>query len=114
MVQYITYKEKQYPVRLSYRVFKGLKKDLGKVNLKDLESLDPDLLEAMMWHGLVVGHRFTGETLELKRQDMEDVLDECMFEFIELVPIFFPKKEEGKLVPNLNTPLPGGEKEERS
>lgn len=107
-VEYITFKDKQYPVRLSYRTFKGLKKDLGKMDIKGLEEFDTELMEAMLWHGLVTGHRVMEQELSLSRGDMEDVLDECMTEFLELVPLFFPKKE-GKPNPDLSPQLPEGE-----
>lgn len=101
-VQYITFRDVKYPVRLSYRVFKGLKQDLGKFDIRSLESLDPDIMEGMLWHGLVNGHRVTGQEMKFKRIDMEEVLDECMMEFLNIVPLFFPKKEEGKQNPDLS------------
>lgn len=111
-VEYITFKNKKYPVRLSYRVFKGLKKDLGKVDIKGLETFDTELMEAMLWHGLVVGHRVMEQEMPFSRGDMEDILDDCMTEFLELVPLFFPKKE-GKLNPDLSQ-LEQGEQKEKS
>lgn len=100
-VQYINYKKQKLPVRLSYRVFKGLKVELGEVDLDKLNSLDPALLETMLWHGLVSGHKFEDKPLELKKEDMEDVLDHCMFEFIQLIPVFFPDAKMGNVLPDL-------------
>lgn len=96
MVKHITYKGKKYPVRLSYRVFKGLKQDNPKSNSKDIM----EDLEGMLWYGLVSGHKAEDKEIELKREDMEDVLDECMFEFQQLIPLFFPKAKTGNAVPD--------------
>ena len=101
-VEYINYKEQKYPVRLSYRVFKGLKSDIGNdVDLTKMGQLDPQLLETMLWYGLVSGHKFAGKELSFKKEDMEDVLDECMFEFLKLIPVFFPKAKVGNALPEL-------------
>lgn len=105
MVQYIIYKGKKYPVRLSYRVFKGLKTDIGdSVDLSKLGEMDPVLLETMLWHGLISGHKYEEKELVFKRDEMEDILDECMFEFIQLIPLFFPKAKLGKVLPELENP----------
>lgn len=98
MVHHITYKEEKLPIRLSYRVFKGLKTDLGKENLENItggEGLDPELMETMLWHGLISGHKHEDKEMKFKKEDMEDVLDECMFEFLKLIPLFFPKAKLG-------------------
>lgn len=100
-VEYITYKQKKYPVRLAYKVFKGMKADLGEIGFEKLGTLDPDVMETMLWHGLVSGHKYTEQPLELKKEQMEDVLDECMFEFFQLIPIFFPKAKTGNVLPGL-------------
>lgn len=99
-VEYLTYKKKQYPVRLSYRVFKGMKSELaGKV--VDFENLNPELLEAMLWYGLVSGHQAEEKKMDLTKEVMEDVLDECFREFMEMIPRFFPNAKMGNVVPNL-------------
>lgn len=101
MIEYIYYKEEKYPVRLSYRVFQGLKKDIGEVDLKKLKSLDAEVLETMLWHGLISGCKREGKELLLKKEDMEDVLDDCFFDFIKMIPKFFPNTKLGNDVPDL-------------
>jgi hypothetical protein len=101
MIEYITYKKEKYPVRLSYRVFKGMKKDIGEVDFNKLKSLDSEVVETMLWHGLQSGAKHDGIELPFKKEDMEDVLDDCFFEFIKLIPKFFPKAKVGNENPNL-------------
>lgn len=114
MVKHITFKGEKLPIRLSYLVFKGLRKDLGEVSLDKLESMDSDVMETMLWHGLRSGHKSEEKEIPFKREQMEDILDECMFEFIELIPLFFPNVKEGKLAPGLSSPPKEGAEEQQS
>lgn len=100
-IGYVTYKKQQFPVRLSYRVFKGMKTDLKGLATSKLESLDPEVLETMLWYGLVSGHKYVDQELKFKKEDMEDVLDSCFDEFIKLIPQFFPNAKLGKAFPDL-------------
>lgn len=103
MVEYITYKDKKYPVRLSYRVFKGMK-DQFKGAAPNLDSLDPEVLETMLWYGLQSGHKAIDTPMTLTKENMEDVLDECFTEFLKIVPKFFPNAAVGNVVPDLEKP----------
>jgi hypothetical protein len=101
LVEFLTYNKQKYPVRLSYRVFKGLKQDLGKINPEQLQTLDPAILETMLWYGLVSGHKAEGKELALKKGDMEDMLEECWIDFLKIIPKFFPNAKTGNVLPNL-------------
>jgi hypothetical protein len=101
MIEYITYKKEKYPVRLSYRVFKGMKKELGKVDFEKLKELDDNVIETMLWLGLESGAKSEGITLPFTRDAIEDILDDCFMEFIKLIPKFFPKAKVGNVSPNL-------------
>jgi hypothetical protein len=96
MVKYLEYKKDKLPVRLSYRALKALKgKDLGKlVTGGDSGAvLDDELFEDLLWAGLRSGHAYEEKELKLKREDMEDVLDNCFFEFVQIIPLFFAKEK---------------------
>lgn len=110
MVKYLNYKEEKLPVRLSYKMFQGMKQDVGGVDLTKLQSMDPIVMESMLWHGLISGHKHDNVELKLKKTDMEEVLEECMMEFFRIVPLFFPKAKVGNGVPNLSS-LPGEEEQ---
>lgn len=95
MVQYITYKEKQYPIRVSYRALKTL----SGQGVEKLMSGDFDMgaFEPLLWAALESGHTAEKKTLELKREDVEDILEECFTDFVGLLPLFFPKAPPQKL-----------------
>lgn len=114
MVKHITFKGEKLPIRLSYLVFKGLRKDLGEISLDKLETMDSDVMETMLWHGLRSGYKSEEKENPFKREQMEDILDECMFEFIEIIPLFFPKVDAGKLNPGLNNPPKEGVEDQQS
>lgn len=104
LLEYITYKEKKYPIRVSYRTLKGVKADTGK-DLEDIGSLELHEYESLLYHSLAAGAKVVDKEPPFTKEDMEDVLDECMMEFVGLIPTFFPSPEkgageEGKQIPN--------------
>jgi hypothetical protein len=105
MVKYITYKTRQLPVRLSYRAIKGMQKE-GASFKKNVETMEPEFLETMLYLGLVSGHKAEDKELPYKKEDMEDILDECLMEFLGLIKEFFPKAKLGNVVPDLENNLP--------
>jgi hypothetical protein len=88
LVQYITYKDQKWPVRISYYCIKKFGQETGK-KIEEIET-DISLLEVLLWYGLVAGHQAEKQPLTLKREDMEFVLDESMTEFNEIILSFFP------------------------
>lgn len=99
MIEFITYKEKKHPIRVGYRALKRLKAEHGK----DLESLGQEddafeTYEPLLFYAMESGAKATGVPFKFVLTDMEDVLDECFFEFISLVPKFFPKSMAQDLV----------------
>lgn len=99
MVEYINYQKKRYPIRISYYALKRVQQEF-KVSLEKItESGDMGVYEALLFHGLTKGAQVTGEPMKFTREQIEDVMDEVFFEFMELMPKFFPNytKEKGKL-----------------
>jgi len=88
MVEFIAYKGSIYPIRISYFALKNFQKETGK----EIDQVDADmsLLEVLLWFSLVAGHKAQDKTLELKREEVEFILDESMNEFIEKMSLFFP------------------------
>jgi hypothetical protein len=88
IVQYITYNGKKYPIRISYYAIKMFQFDTKR----DISEIDQDisLLEVLLWYGLIAGAKSANESLELKRDEMEFVLDESMNEFNTIIMEFFP------------------------
>lgn len=84
----ITYKGKQYPVRISYYALKMLRSETGK-NIEDAHK-DMALYEALLYYALVAGHNYTGKELDIKKEDMVWMLDVCFDQFVAALQHFFP------------------------
>lgn len=102
MVQFITYKKKKYPIKVGYYALKHASQELRKdtqsadLDMETLMSGNMENYEPLLYHALVMGARLESKELTLAREDMEFVLDECLFEFIEILPTFFPKSKGTK------------------
>lgn len=93
MVEYINYKKKKYPVRISYYALKMFKKETGKSFEEMDNNMEMDVYETIIYYSLVSGARADEEELDLTKEDMVDVLDECFMDFVKLVTKFFPSPE---------------------
>lgn len=101
MVEYISYKNKKYPVRVGYYALKHATREVEeknpgvKVEMEDVLSGNMEIYEPLLFHSLVMGAKAMDKELtDIKREDMEFVLDECLFEFIAIIPKFFPGGSE--------------------
>lgn len=88
IVQYISYRDEKWPVRISYYALKKFQEETGK----DIDELDRDLtlLEPLLWYALIAGHQAEKKPMTLKREDMEFILDESLDEFNLAMISFFP------------------------
>ena len=91
-VEHITYKKKRLPVKLGYYALKMLHKE-HSATIDQVQS-DISLYEPLLYYSLVQGHKVEKKDLELTLEDMEEVLDDCFFEFVALIPKFFPELEK--------------------
>ena len=93
----IKYKGKDYPVRVSYYALKMLRAETGK-NIEDAEK-DIAIYESLLYHSLMAGAQYTGQQLDLKKDDMVWMLDACFDQFVAALGKFFqavsddPKKK---------------------
>ncbi len=99
MVQKLKIAGKEHPIRISYYALKHTALDTGK-SLSDLGSLgeDPETYESLLFYGLKVGASAENVSFSYEKKDMEMILDECFFEFIEVIKNSFPAKEDAKEV----------------
>ena len=88
-VEHITYQGKRLPVKLGYYALKMLQKEHG-IELNEEMGQDIQLYEPMLYYSLKQGHKLEGEEFTFRMEDMEQILDECFFEFVALIPKFFP------------------------
>jgi len=80
MVEFISYKNEKYPIRVSYFTLVMAQKETGKA---DIGALDEDMesQETLLWYALQAGHKMADKELTLKREEMIWVLDECFMSF---------------------------------
>lgn len=96
MIEFITYKEKQLPIRVSYYALKMTSKEAKEQNktekmmeLEDILKGEIEIFEPLLFFSLEAGHRAQGKLLEIKREEIPWVLDECYMEFAKKIPSFF-------------------------
>lgn len=89
-VEYIKYKNKKLPVKVGYYVLKRMQTEHGV----DLNTTQEGIVvyEPMLFYALEQGHKLTKKNFPFKMEDMEDILDECLFDFLEILPRFFPEE----------------------
>lgn len=87
------------PVRIAYSAMKHYQLETGKSLMSQMENGMTDMmagdLEYLLFHGLKKGHKLEGKEFNLTMEDMEDILDEALFDFIKMIPKFFPQDEQG-------------------
>lgn len=103
MIKHIVFRGEKYPVKIGYYTIKMLKAETGK-EIEDVfaEGVDLVIFETLLFYALKQGCKYTGVPFEwvtgedgdapipFTKDMMEDVLDDCFFEFVELIPAFFP------------------------
>lgn len=100
MIEYITYKNNKYPIRISYRAMRGFEEETG-LSFDDMQEENKlEHYEPLLYHSMLAGAKATETEMVVERGDIIDVLDECFLEFIELIPKFFPEADQGKVPVN--------------
>jgi len=102
-VEYITINKELVPIQMGYQAFKKLQKK-HKIQIEDVSSLNWENYEPALFYALEQGHAAEheddGEKFPYKMTDMEKILNECLWEFVALMPSFFPDIDE-ELAKNL-------------
>ena len=103
-VEHITYQKKKLPIKIGYKALKRVQQEHSQ-NMTDLEN-DLTSYEPLLYYSLMQGHKLEGLDFPFKMEDMEDILDDCFFEFSEKLANFFPpeflEKLMGKVEGNKN------------
>lgn len=109
MTEFIDYKENKYPISVGYYALKHTSRELTAEGQEDL-SMDQILsgnletYEPLLWYSLVAGHKKEGKTLTIDRSEVEFMLDDVLWQFIALIPKFFPKGNVLKETPKQQVP----------
>jgi len=97
-IAFIKYKNQKYPIKLGYYALKMFKADAG-TNIEAIKEDDYEAYETLLFYSMKQGAKRQNTEFTFKKEDMEDILDDCFFEFIQLIPQFFPEAKLGKPVP---------------
>jgi len=95
MIEYIKYRGKKYPIRISTYAMKMFQKETEKTVDDLMDINDIALYEPLLYYSMVAGAKAEGTELDIKKEDIEWVLDECFVEFVKLIPKFFPENAVG-------------------
>jgi len=79
MVEFIEYKKKKYPIRISYYVLLMAQKEAG-VDIDELEK-NFEAQQLILWYALKAGHKLADQELTLDKEEMVWVLDACYLDF---------------------------------
>ena len=85
MTEFLYYKGKELPVRVSFYALKHTKRETKK---DVFDNFDLDMFEPLLFYSLKAGHKAEGIDLDIKREDVEFVLDEVLQDFMKLVKAF--------------------------
>jgi hypothetical protein len=88
-VEYIKYKGEKLPIKLGYYTMKMMQQEHG-VSMEGDTQGDISSYEPMLYYALKQGHKVEGKEFKYEMEDMVDILDDCFFEFVALIPKFFP------------------------
>lgn len=91
-VEHIKYKNKRLPVKMGYRALKMMQKEHG-VSMEQIQG-DIALYEPLLFYSLETGHKVEKKEFTFTMEDMEDMLEEVFFDFVALIPKFFPDAEK--------------------
>jgi hypothetical protein len=89
MVKFLKINGKDHPVRISYYALKMLKEKTGK-SLEQMSDTDFETYEVLLYFSLEKGAQKQGIPFTFTMEDMEDVMDQVFFDFMRMVPEFFP------------------------
>jgi len=90
MIEYLNYEGKKLPVKIGYYALKMLKAELGK-EMSDIGDDDFTAYEILLFYGLEMGCRKTHTKFTWKKTDMEMLMEEVFYQFLDLLPKFFPE-----------------------
>lgn len=101
MVETVTIRGKEYPIKVGYYVMKKVKEKTDGLGLQEAiqkarEEEDFAIYETILYATLRQGAWEEDQELDLKEEDMEMALGSCFFEFAQKMASgkFFPSEEE--------------------
>ncbi len=98
MIEFLTIKKRKYPIAVSYYALKHTSAEIeatkgAKLSMEDIVGGDLVYLEPLLYYSLVAGARKEEQELDIKREDIEFILDDVLWQFLEIIPKFFPQQK---------------------
>lgn len=94
-VKHLTINGEQHPLKIGYKTLKRLQEDTkGAVDINNIKEFE--IYEKILFYGLQQGYSIEKKEFLFQQSDMEDLLEDCFLEFMELIPQFFQKEEDIK------------------
>jgi hypothetical protein len=98
MVEFIEYKEEKLPIRISYHALAEYKRETGKDFDKSFASeggIPMEMFEPLLFYSIESGFRAIGKEMKFDRKkDSFELLEECFFQFTEVITKFFPSEDQ--------------------
>jgi len=76
MVDYVSIKGKDYPVRIDYFALTRVKKDMKGVTQEDIKNNPFEYVEALLYYALVAGCKKENQEMDIKKEDIPFLIDE--------------------------------------
>lgn len=95
MVKFVNYYDKKLPVRISHYALTKYKEETGK-DFEDAFAtgqLPMEMFEPLLFYSIESGCKALKEEFTFNREeDGFELLEECFFQFTQLIPAFFPEE----------------------
>jgi len=91
-VEYLKFDGDEYPIVVDFYALKRLQHK-AKGGLEKLDT-DLSLYEPFLYYAMERGAVVTETKMEFKMVDMERILCDCYFDFVEMIPKFFARDED--------------------
>ena len=92
-VEYITIGGEKHPIQFGYEAYKTLQKK-HQIQIDDISSVNWENYEPALFYALKQGADAEDMEFKWKMGDMMKALNECLWEFVALMPKFFPSMDD--------------------
>ena len=98
MTDRLNYLEKSYPIKVGYYAIKHTQREIREttnteLSMENVLRGDLEVMEPMIYYALKMGHRLEGQEMTISRDEIEFMLDVCLFDFLKLVQKFKPDEQ---------------------
>lgn len=103
MVLYLDYKQNdkmvKIPVSVGFYALKRFEME-KKMKFSDIDADDMQSIEPLFWYSMEAGYKKEKKDNPFERHDCELMIDDLLYKFIEIIPLFFPGEQIEETRPN--------------